>query len=155
VGHRAKVLTVSSSAHAGTRQDTSGEELARLLVSSGFDVMERRMVSHGVAPVAEALAAMACGFEGLVLTTGGTGFAPSDVTPEATLSVLEREAPGLAEKVRLVSPVGGLSRGRAGTVGRCLVLNLPGSPRGAVESLEAVVQVLPHALDLLAGRSPH
>jgi molybdopterin biosynthesis enzyme MoaB len=90
-----------------------------------------------------------------VVTTGGTGFSPTDLTPEATLAVIERQAPGLAEAMRAVSPLGRLSRGLAGTVGQSLVLNVPGSPRGAVESLEAVVDVLPHALDLLSGGTPH
>ena len=89
------------------------------------------------------------------MTTGGTGFSPTDVTPEATRVVLEREAPGLAEAMRSVSPLGRLSRGLAGSVGSCLILNVPGSPRGAVESVEAVVDVLAHALELLAGGQPH
>ena len=89
------------------------------------------------------------------MTTGGTGFSPSDLTPEATRSVIEREAPGLAEAMRAVNPLGRLSRGVAGAVGQCLVLNVPGSPKGAIESFEAVVDVLPHALDLLAGGTPH
>ena len=94
-------------------------------------------------------------FHGLVVTAGGTGFAPTDLTPEATLSVLEREAPGLAEAARAVSPLGRLTRGVAGTVGDCLVVNLPGSVAGAVECLDAVIDVLPHALDLLGGGRPH
>ncbi|HVA10307.1 MAG TPA: molybdopterin-binding protein, partial [Acidimicrobiales bacterium] len=94
-------------------------------------------------------------FAGLVVTTGGTGFAPNDLTPEATRSVIEREAPGMAEAMRAISPLGRLSRGVAGTIGRCLVLNVPGSPKGAVESLVAVVDVCAHALDLLAGGTPH
>jgi molybdopterin biosynthesis enzyme MoaB len=98
---------------------------------------------------------MADGFTGLIVTTGGTGFAPGDLTPEATLAVIDREAPGLAEATRAVSPLGGLSRGRAGTIASCLVLNTPGSTEGAVESLGAVLGLLPHALELLAGRSPH
>jgi molybdenum cofactor synthesis domain-containing protein len=86
----------------------------------------------------------------LVVTTGGTGFAPRDLTPEGTRTVLDREAPGLAEAMRLVSPKGRLSRGTAGTAGRCIVLNTPGSQAGAIECLEAVLDVLPHALALLA-----
>ena len=89
------------------------------------------------------------------MTTGGTGFSPTDLTPEATDSVIERPAPGLAEAMRAASPLGRLSRGMGGTIGRCLVLNVPGSPKGAVESLEAVVDVLEHALELLAGDQPH
>ena len=94
-------------------------------------------------------------FAGLLVTTGGTGFSPTDLTPEATRSVMEREAPGLAEAMRSISPLGRLSRGVAGTIGACLVLNVPGSPKGAVESLEAVADVLGHALDLLDGGRPH
>ena len=90
--------------------------------------------------------------EGLVVTTGGTGFAGRDLTPEGTRAVLDRDAPGLAEAMRLVSPRGRLSRGVAGTLGRCIVLNTPGSPAGAVECVDAVLDTLPHALDLLAGR---
>jgi molybdopterin adenylyltransferase len=155
VPHEAKVLTVSSSAHAGSREDRSGDEVTSALISAGFAVVGRALVPDGVEVVAEAVETMAQGFTGLVLTTGGTGFAPSDLTPEATSSVLEREAPGLAEGMRRASPFGGLSRGRAGTIGTCLVLNLPGSPRGAVESLRAVIDLLPHALELLAGGAPH
>lgn len=152
---RAKVLTVSESVHAGTREDRSGAALAELLAASGFEVLERRTVPDGVEPVAAALAEMSRGFSGLLVTTGGTGFSPTDLTPEATLEVLDREAPGLAEAMRSVSPLGRLSRGVAGTAGRCLVLNVPGSPSGATESLGAVLDALPHALDLLAGGRPH
>jgi molybdopterin adenylyltransferase len=155
VAHRAKVLTVSESVHAGTREDSSGAALGELLAGRGFEVVERRCVPDGVAPVAAALAEMANGFDGLIVTTGGTGFAPTDRTPEGTLSVLEREAPGLAEAMRAASPLGRLSRGVAGTLGGALVLNLPGSPSGATESLEAVAEVLPHALELLGGGRPH
>jgi molybdopterin adenylyltransferase len=151
----AKVLTVSDSVSTGDREDRSGEELSLALVSHGFEVVERRAVPDGVIPVATALTELSTGFAGLVVTTGGTGFSPTDLTPEATRTVLEREAPGLAEAMRAVSPLGRLSRGIAGTVGQCLVLNVPGSPKGALESLEAVVDVLPHALELLAGGRPH
>jgi molybdenum cofactor synthesis domain-containing protein len=108
-----------------------------------------------VGPVSAALGDLSSSFAGLLVTTGGTGFSPTDVTPEATRSIIEREAPGLAEAMRAVSPLGRLSRGVAGAVGQCLVLNVPGSPRGAVESFEAVVDVLPHALELLLGGAPH
>jgi molybdopterin adenylyltransferase len=153
VTHAAKVLTVSDGVIAGTREDRSGQALADRLAAEGYDVMERRAVADGVESVASALAAMAAGFAGVLVTTGGTGFGPRDLTPEGTRQVLEREATGLAEAMRLANPPKGrLSRGLAGTVGECLVLNTPGSSAGAIESLEAVLDVLPHALDLLAGR---
>jgi molybdenum cofactor synthesis domain-containing protein len=151
----AKILTVSDSVQNGTRQDRSGDDLAASLTRHGFVVVERRVVADGVAPVAVALADLSNAFAGLLVTTGGTGFSPTDLTPEATRSVMEREAPGLTEAMRAVSPLGPLSRGVAGTIGTCLVLNVPGSPKGAVESLEAVADVLGHALDLLAGGRPH
>ena len=152
---QAKVLTVSESVHAGRREDRSGAALMATLVQHGFRVVERRTVPDGVGPVSAALAEMTAGFHGLVVTTGGTGFSPTDLTPEGTRAVLEREAPGLAEAARAVNPLGRLSRGIAGTVGACLVLNVPGSTNGAVESVEAVVDVVPHALELLAGGRPH
>lgn len=150
---QAKVLTVSDGVIAGTRQDRSGQVVAERLEAAGFEVVERRAVADGEESVAAALRELAEGFAGLVVTTGGTGFGPRDLTPEGTGAVLEREAPGLAEAMRLANPAKGrLSRGLAGTVGECLVLNTPGSSGGAVESVEAVLDVLPHALDLLAGR---
>jgi molybdopterin adenylyltransferase len=151
----AKILTVSESASAGTRKDQSGDELTRVLVGHGFRIVDRRVVPDGIAPVSAALVELSTGFAGLVVTTGGTGFSPTDVTPEATRAVLEREAPGLAEAMRSVSPLGRLSRGLAGSVSSCLILNVPGSPKGAVESVEAVADVLGHALELLAGGRPH
>jgi molybdenum cofactor synthesis domain-containing protein len=111
--------------------------------------------ADGVDAVAAALRAACDGFAGLVVTTGGTGFGPRDLTPEATRTVIEREAPGLAEAMRAVNPLGRLTRGVAGTVGRAVVLNVPGSPGGAVECLEAVVDVVPHALRLLQGETGH
>jgi molybdenum cofactor synthesis domain-containing protein len=160
VSARAKVLTVSDGVAAGTRDDASGDALARRLADAGFDVVERRVVADGVAPVAQALIALTDRFTGLVVTTGGTGFGPRDLTPEATRTVVEREAPGLAEAIRRASDGGDrgfgmLSRGVCGTRGRVLVLNLPGSAGGAVEALETVLPVLGHALDLLAGGHPH
>ena len=155
MGLDAKILTVSQSASVGAREDRSGDELARVLVEHGFRIVERRVVPDGVAPVSAALIELSTGFAGLVVTTGGTGFSPTDLTPEAPRAVVEREAPGLAEAMRSVSPLGRLSRGLAGSVGCCLILNVPGSPRGAVESMEAVADVLGHALELLAGGRPH
>jgi molybdenum cofactor synthesis domain-containing protein len=151
----AKVLTVSESVSLGTREDQSGDDLNRVLVEHGFRVVDRRVTPDGMAAVSCALVELSTDFAGLVVTTGGTGFSPTDVTPEATRAIIEREAPGLAEAIRSVSPLGRLSRGVAGSVDRCLIVNVPGSPKGAVESLEAVVDVLGHALDLLAGGRPH
>ena len=147
---RAKVLTVSDGVMAGTREDRSGAALAERLVVAGHEVVDRRVVADGVDSVGRALRELTREFRGLVVTTGGTGFAPRDLTPEGTRAVLDREAPGLAEAMRLVNPKGRLSRGVAGTAGRAIVLNTPGSAAGAVECLEAVLDVLPHALALLA-----
>ena len=147
---RAKVITVSDGVIAGTREDRSGAAVAARLAQGGWHVVERVAVADGVEPVAHALRDAAAGFSGLVVTTGGTGFAPRDLTPEGTRSVLDREAPGLAEAMRAANPAKGrLSRGVAGTVGSCIVLNTPGSTAGAVESVDAVLDVLPHALALL------
>lgn len=148
---RAKVLTVSDGVHAGTRDDRSGPLLARRLEGAGFEVVEHRVAPDGVESVTAALRSLTRDFSGLVVTTGGTGFAPRDVTPEATRAVIEREAPGLAEAMRATNPLGRLSRAAAGTVGRCIVVNTPGSTGGALESLDAILDVLPHALALLAG----
>jgi molybdopterin adenylyltransferase len=151
----AKVLTVSDGVAEGTRDDRSGRALAEQLADAGFEVTERRVSPDGTDAVAAALTEMTRGFAGLVVTTGGTGFGPRDLTPEGTLAVIDRQAPGLAEAMRLVSPLGRLSRAVAGTVGRSLVLNTPGSSTGAVETLGAVLDVVPHALDLLSGGRPH
>lgn len=150
-GLSAKVLTVSDGVVAGTRRDTSGEALVERLTTAGFAVVDRRVCPDGTDAVADALRELCHRFAGLVVTTGGTGFGPRDLTPEATRAVIDREAPGLAEAMRLVNPLGRLSRGIAGTVGTAIVLNTPGSPAGAVECLDAVIDILPHALRLLAG----
>jgi molybdenum cofactor synthesis domain-containing protein len=152
---RARVLTVSDGVVEGTREDRSGDALVAHLEQAGFDVDGRRVVADGVESVASALRELCAGFAGLVVTTGGTGFGPRDLTPEGTKQAIEREAPGLAEAMRLVNPLGRLSRGTAGTLGQALVLNTPGSTNGAVECLSAVLDIVPHALDLLAGGRPH
>jgi molybdopterin adenylyltransferase len=149
----AKILTVSDSVVDGRRDDVAGERLAVRLSEAGDSVVERSTVPDGVDSVAGALRALSQDFSGLIVTTGGTGFSARDLTPEGTLQVLDREAPGLSEAMRLVNPLGRLSRARAGTIGRCIVINTPGSPKGAIESVEAVLDVLAHALELLAGES--
>ena len=154
-GLAAKVLTVSDGVIAGTREDRSGVALVERLRSEGFDVVAHVIVSDGRAEVGEALADLADGFRGLIVTTGGTGFGPRDLTPEGTRVILDREAPGLAEAMRFISPLGRLSRGLAGTRGEALILNTPGSTSGALECLGAVLDVLPHALRLLQGDREH
>jgi molybdopterin adenylyltransferase len=156
----AKVLTVSDGVAHGSREDRSGAALVAALEAAGFTVDEHRVTADGVDAVAASLRELTAGFAGLVVTTGGTGFGPRDLTPEGTRAVIEREAPGLAEAMRLASNAGGrafgmLSRSVCGTVGAALVCNLPGSSSGAVECLEAVLPAVPHALDLLAGGRPH
>jgi molybdopterin adenylyltransferase len=150
-GLAAKVLTVSDGVVAGTREDRSGVALADRLREAGFEVVEHRVVADGRESVGEAIVAMAEDFNGLIVSTGGTGFGPRDLTPEGTRVVLDREAPGLGEAMRAVNPLGRLSRAVAGTRGRALVINTPGSPGGALESLEAVLDVVPHAIRLLDG----
>ncbi|HKA03659.1 MAG TPA: MogA/MoaB family molybdenum cofactor biosynthesis protein [Acidimicrobiales bacterium] len=147
---RAKVLTVSDGVVHGAREDKSGAALVEQLTAAGYDVVDHRVVADGTESVAAALATMADGFAGVIVSTGGTGFAPRDLTPEGTRAAIEREAPGLAEAMRLVSPLGRLSRGIAGVRGQAIILNTPGSPKGCVEQLEAVLDILPHALRLLS-----
>jgi molybdenum cofactor synthesis domain-containing protein len=145
------VLTVSDGVVAGTREDTSGRALADRLAANGFEVVSRGVVSDGVDEVANALLSMAQNFAGLIVTTGGTGFAPRDLTPEGTRRVLDREAPGLVLGMLAVNrDKGRLSRATAGTIGRCIVLNTPGSTTGALECIDGVLDILPHALELLA-----
>ncbi len=155
-GLEAKVLTVSDGVVEGTRQDRSGEALEACLSAAGWVVVERAAVADGVESVSGELRRLASGFHGLIVTTGGTGFGPRDATPEGTKAVLDREAPGLAEAMRLVNPLGRLSRGTAGTVGTALVLNTPGSSKGCVETVEAVIDVVGHAVRLLVDNyDPH
>ncbi len=156
----AKVLTVSDGVVAGTRDDVSGRTLTERLVAEGYVVVEHRITEDGTEAVANTLRELTSGFTGLVVTTGGTGFGPRDLTPEGTRAIIEREAPGMAEAMRLVShrqglPHGMLSRAVCGTVGEALICNFPGSSKGAIECLEAVLPAIPHALDLLAGGRPH
>ena len=155
MAHQAKVITVSDGVADGTREDRSGAALVEHLAANGYEVAGHSVVRDGVEQVAEEVRAACEGFSGLVVTTGGTGFGPRDLTPEGTREALDREAPGLAEAMRLVSPLGRLSRATAGTIGTALVLNTPGSTTGCVECLDAVLDAVPHALDLLQGGRPH
>ena len=156
---RAAVLTVSDGVHHGVREDRSGEALAELLVGEGFDV-ERRVVPDEQDQIAAAIVELAATCS-LVLTTGGTGFTPRDVTPEATRPLLDREAPGIAEAIRADArtrtPHALLSRGAAGLRGPTLVVNLPGSPGGCRDGFAVLRPALAHGLELAAGdqASPH
>lgn len=151
----AKILTVSDSVAHGHAEDKSARTLSTLLEKNGFNVVERHVVEDGIDSVANALRILTNDFVGLVVTTGGTGFGQRDLTPEGTRAVLEREAPGIAEAMRLIDPLGRLSRAVAGTVGNALVLNTPGSPGGATQCLSAVLDIVPHAIELLSGKNPH
>jgi molybdopterin adenylyltransferase len=156
---RAAVVTVSDGVARGTRDDASGRAVAGALEAAGFVVERREVVPDDRAAIEELLRSLAEGGIPLVVTTGGTGLGPRDVTPEATRAVIEREAPGLAEEMRAAgrgsTPFAALSRGLAGSRGTTLVLNLPGSEGGATQSLSAVLPAIPHALDLLGGHTAH
>ena len=151
-----KIVTVSDGVVAGTRDDASGQVLEEFFVGQGWNVVERALTEDGADPVAATLRRLADGFHGLIVTTGGTGFGPRDRTPEGTKAVLEREAPGIAEAMRLVNPLGRLSRGVAGTLDTSLIVNTPGSSKGCIETIDAVIDVLPHAVTLLVDNyDPH
>ncbi|MGH2771346.1 MAG: molybdenum cofactor synthesis domain-containing protein [Actinomycetota bacterium] len=155
---QAAVLTVSDGVSSGTRDDVSGRALVELLGRCGFSTVAHRVVADEREEIEAALRALATQAR-LVVTTGGTGLGPRDVTPEATKAVIEREAPGLPETMRALgrarAPMAILSRAAAGVLQETLIINLPGGPKGAVESLESVISVLPHALDLIAGHTRH
>ena len=150
---RAAVLTVSDGVHHGTREDRSGDTLAELLEADGFEV-ERRVVPDDVPEIAAAIEALAA-TNAVVLTTGGTGFTPRDVTPEATRTVLDREAPGIAEAIRAdartKTPHALLSRGLAGLRGPTLIVNLPGSPGGCRDGFAVLKPALVHGIELASG----
>ncbi len=156
----AKVLVVSDGVADGTRVDNAGRKVVERLTAAGFAVLAHEVTTDGIDEVAMALRSLVAGFAGLVVTTGGTGFGPRDLTPEGTRLVIDREAPGLAEAMRRASdspgkPFGMLGRGVCGSTGPALVCNLPGSSNGALECLEVILPAVPHALDLLAGGRPH
>lgn len=154
---RAAVITVSTKGAAGQRVDESGPAMRDALAAAGHEVLTSALVPDEIAAVANAILDAVRAGANVVLTSGGTGLSPNDVTPEATRRVIDREIPGIAEALRARSlektPHGMLSRGVAGAVGATLVVNLPGSPRAVRESLETLLPVLPHAVELLAGES--
>lgn len=154
---RAAVITVSDKGYAGLREDRSGPLLASALVAHGFDVVERVVVPDEAERIAAELVRLVdVARVDLVMTTGGTGLAPRDHTPEATLSVIDRQVWGIAELIRSEgakkTPLAALSRGVAGLRGACLVINLPGSPRAVTEGMEILATVLGHALQMAQGR---
>jgi molybdenum cofactor synthesis domain-containing protein len=151
---RVAVLTVSDRSSRGERADASGPALSALVLEQGWQMVDTQIVSDDRPSIEQALRGWcAQGNIDMILTTGGTGFSPRDNTPEATLAVIERAAPGLAEAMRLeslkITPHAMLSRAAAGIRGKTLIINLPGSPKGAVENLRTVLPVLPHAVELL------
>lgn len=152
------VITVSDSCARGEREDLSGPAVAARLSELGFEIVARVLVADDEAAIRSALIS-AAEAASLVVTTGGTGIAARDVTPEATRAVCQRVLDGLSEQMRAVgntkTPFAALSRAVCGTRGTSLIINLPGSPKGALESLDAVAELIPHAIDLLAGKTAH
>lgn len=157
---RAVVITVSDACSRGEREDTSGETLKQLVTDLGAELVESKVLSDDLDPLIETLREFAEREDvNLIVTTGGTGLGPRDNTPEATLRVIERETPGMAEAMRAeslkVTPMAMISRGVCGVHSGTLIVNLPGSPKAVRESFAVIAPVLPHAIDLLAGRTAH
>jgi len=156
----AAVLTISDSASNGTRADASGPAVRERLEQLGWSVSVVEVIADEADRISSRLATLADGGQvAAIFTTGGTGVAPRDVTPEATRAVLDREIPGFGELMRTrgreFTPLAVLSRALAGTRGLVLIVNLPGSPKGAVQSLDAIVELVPHVLEILRGRTEH
>lgn len=154
----AAILTISDSAFAGQRQDLSGPALAQVCAEQGWSVRHTRILPDEAAQISAALLTLSCDYN-LILTTGGTGVAARDVTPEATRAVVEKELPGMGELMRAeglkYTRRAVLSRGLAGTRGRCLIVNVPGSPKAARQSMDAILDLVPHIVELLAGQTAH
>ena len=157
---RAVVITVSDACSRGEREDTSGAALVQLLTELGAEIVETKILSDDLDPLVQVLIAYAQRDDvNLIITTGGTGLGPRDNTPEATQQVIEREAPGIAEAIRVESlkatPMAMLSRAVCGVRAGTLIINVPGSPKAVRESFAVVAPILRHAIDLLAGRTKH
>ena len=158
IRHTAAVLVSSDGVVAGTREDKSGEVVEQILTEAGFDVVDRRVVPDEVDQIETAVRKQV-GLARLVVTSGGTGFGPRDVTPEATLKVIEKRAEGIEHLMRVAgieaTKNAALSRAVAGSVGSTLIINCPGNSKAVEESLDSIIEILPHALDLLAGQTRH
>ena len=155
----AHVITVSDRASAGIIKDASGPALVDLMRQGGFDVSGPEVVPDNAQLISDAITSAASRGSDVVVTTGGTGLGPRDVTPQATAALLDYEVPGISEEMRRVgtasTPTAALSRSMAGVHGRTLIINVPGSVKGATESLAAVIPILGHAVQLLRGDTPH
>jgi molybdopterin adenylyltransferase len=157
---RAVVITVSDACSRGEREDTSGAALVQLLTELGAEIVDRKILSDDLDPLVQELTDYAQRDDvNLIITTGGTGLGPRDNTPEATQQVIEREAPGIAEAIRVESlkatPMAMLSRAVCGVRSGTLIINVPGSPKAVRESFAVVAPIIPHAINLLAGRTKH